>query len=421
MSDHGAQFLSSQLEGSIADKENCSSAVSKILGCECSTLASTNGPADTAPENLAESSDIRRESGIPDTEVGSSGLGHDDILGDEELANARPEPSLGDGLGAVKVLLDLVDNLGDGRRRHGSRVNLVNDLAQDTPHGDTRVGGISDLAVSAVEVDRVELGGSVGETGSVEVTLESANGDEQIRLLDDLLDSGRMRSLTSKDTTIVGVVFVHSALAHGGDKDGELELVDELMHLLDDTMTDGTSINQDDRSGSSVHGLEDLLDDKVLALGVVLRLCHVDGGLKASTLDLFLNHIGGEHDVDGAGLEPASAESVINLLSNLGRLVELGHVAGDLGAHVGEDVEVAIAESVVEKHLIALGDGGRAANDVDDGDVLGEGTGEAIDGRKLTDTKGGDESSNLGDSGVAIGSIGWRETSVTEGGIGMKS
>lgn len=408
MSDHGAHFLSGQLEGSITDKENCSSTVSEILGCECSTLASANGPADAAPENLAESSDIRRESSIPDTKVGGSGLGHDDILGDEELANARPEPGLGDGLRAVKVLLDLVDDLGDGRRRHGSRVNLVNDLAQDTPHGDTRVGRISDLAVSAVEVDRVELGGSVRETGSVEVTLESANGDEQVRLLDDLLDSGRVRSIASKDTTIIGMVFVHSALAHGSDKDGKLKLVDELMHLLDDAMSDGAGIDQDDRAGSGVHGLEDLFDDKVLALGVVLGLCHIDGGLKASTLNLFLNHIGGEHDVDGAGLEPASAESGINLFSNLGRLGELGHVARNLGAHVGEDIEIAIAESVVEKHLVALRDSGRAADDVDDGDVLGEGTGETIDGGKLTDTESGDESSNLGDSGVAIGGVGWR-------------
>lgn len=72
----------------------------------------------------------------------------------------------------------------------------------------------------------------------------------------------------------------------------------------------------------------------------------------------------------------------------------------------------------MEKHLVALGDGGGAANDVDDGDMLGEGTGEAIDGRKLTNTKGGDESSNLGDSGVAIGGIGWKEMLVIEGRLG---
>jgi hypothetical protein len=46
---------------------------------------------------------------------------------------------------------------------------------------------------------------------------------------------------------------------------------------------------------------------------------------------------------------------------------------------------------VVEEHAVALGAGGGAADDVDDGDVLGEGAGEGVDGGELADAEGGDD------------------------------
>lgn len=71
---------------------------------------------------------------------------------------------------------------------------------------------------------------------------------------------------------------------------------------------------------------------------------------------------------------------MVNLVGDLTRFYQLGNVAGDMFTHVGKDVEVAVAESVVEEHAIALGDGRRAADDVDDRNVLRVGTGNTVDG-----------------------------------------
>jgi hypothetical protein len=215
-----------------------------------------------------------------------------------------------------------------------------------------------------------------------------------------------MRTVTSEDTTIVGVVLIHSTLTHGGDKDGKVELVDELVNLLHNTVADSTRVDKNDRALSSVHSLEDLFNDEVLVSGVVLRLRQVDGGVKSSTLNLLLDHVGRDHDVDGTRAKPASAESSIDLLGNLGGLVEFGDVARDLSAHVGKDIKVAVSKSVVKKHLVTLRDGRRASNNVDDGDVLRVRASNTIDGRELTNTEGGDESSHLGDTGISISSVG---------------
>lgn len=59
--------------------------------------------------------------------------------------------------------------------------------------------------------------------------------------------------------------------------------------------------------------------------------------------------------------------------------VQLGEDAGDRLGHIGEDVEVAVAKGVVEEHTAALRDGGWAANNVNDGDLLGVGAGETVE------------------------------------------
>jgi hypothetical protein len=60
---------------------------------------------------------------------------------------------------------------------------------------------------------------------------------------------------------------------------------------------------------------------------------------------------------------------------------------------------------MMQKHPIALRHCRRAADDVDDGDHLWVGAGQAIDGRELTDAKGGNESRYLVDTGISIGSV----------------
>jgi hypothetical protein len=83
---------------------------------------------------------------------------------------------------------------------------------------------------------------------------------------------------------------------------------------------------------------------------------------------------------------------MVNLLGDLGRLVQAGDVARNLRAHVGEDIEVAIAECVMQQHAIALRDGGRTTDDVDDRDVLRICAGQAVDGRQFSYAKGGHKS-----------------------------
>lgn len=411
VSDHGAHFLGTELEGTVTNEEDCSPAlaVCGITGTEGSALASTNGPADGSPEDLAESSHTSREASSPDTKVGSSSLSNDDVVLLKELANAGPEPLLGDGGGLVVVLLNLVDDVGTGDGAKGLGIDLSVDLSENTTHGDAGVGGVSDNAVIRVKVDAVELRGSVGETSSVEVGLEATDGQHKVGRLNDVADLRRIGTLTGVDTTIVGVVLVDGGLAHGSHEDGQVGLLQEGVDLGEDTVADGTGIDEDDGLLGLRKSLDDEVDNVVLALGLVGHVGQVDGSVETSTLDLGLHHVGGEHDVDRAGLDPALTQGVVDLLGDLGGVVQLGNVARDHGAHVGKDVEVAVAQSVVQQHAIALRERRRAADNVDEGDVLRVGTGNTVDGGKLTNTKGGDESTNLVYSGVAIGGVSyWR-------------
>jgi len=98
---------------------------------------------------------------------------------------------------------------------------------------------------------------------------------------------------------------------------------------------------------------------------------------------------------------------VVDLVGDLGGLGEPRHVDGHLRAHVGKDVEVAVAEGMVQKHAVALGDGGRAADDVHDGDVLRVGAGDAVDGGELADAKGSYEGADAEAASVAVGGVGW--------------
>lgn len=136
-----------------------------------------------------------------------------------------------------------------------------------------------------------------------------------------------MGAATSINTSVVGMVLVDGTLAHWGHEHGEVGLVDELVNFLDDAMSDSTGINKNDGMLGSGKVFEDLGDDEVFGFGVIFGFRHVNGGREAGTFDLGLDHIGGEHDVDGLGTEPAGLQGVIDLVCDLGGVVELGHLA----------------------------------------------------------------------------------------------
>ena len=278
----------------------------------------------------------------------------------------------------------------------------------------------------AVEIDGVELRGAVREAAGVEVRLyavsqthchrrksadnpylESSDGKDQVRRLHHILCLARIRPLAGVETAIVAVLFIDGALAHGCDERGQVGLFDEIMDLLEDAVADSAGIHEDYRPLGLAQTPDHDIDDVVLLFRVVAWLRKVNRLLQPSPLDLGLDAIGRQHDVDGARPDPTLTQSIVDLVGNLGRIVELGDVAGDLRAHVGEDVEVAVAEGVVQEHAVPLGDGGGAADDMDDGNVLGEGTGDAIDGGELADAEGGDEGGDALDAGVTVGGISW--------------
>lgn len=247
-----------------------------------------------------------------------------------------------------------------------------------------------------------------GETGE-QPHLESAYREDKIGRLNDGLDLLGKRAVASVDTAVAGMLFIEGALAHGGHEDGEARGAYEGVHLVEHPVADGAGVEQDDGMLCGAEVLEGDIDNVVLLLDIVLRLGKVDRGRESVALDLGLHHVGREHDVDGTGLDPALTQGMVDLVGNVGRAVELGDVARDLGAHVGKDVEVAVAKRVVEQHAIALRHGRRTADDVDDRDVLGEGPGHAIEGGELADAKGGDEGSHVLDAGIAVGGVGWRD------------
>jgi hypothetical protein len=176
------------------------------------------------------------------------------------------------------------------------------------------------------------------------------------------------------------VLFVNSTFAHRSDKDWEICLFNEVMNLVKDTVTDSTSIDEDDRALRSTEILENNIDDVCFTLRIVWRLGQVNWLLESGTFYLGLDHVGRKHDVDGSRANEANTKGMVDLGSDFGRIGELGHFAGDLSAHVGKDVEVAISERVVEEHAVSLRNGGRAADDVNNWDVFRKGTGNAIDG-----------------------------------------
>ena len=71
---------------------------------------------------------------------------------------------------------------------------------------------------------------------------------------------------------------------------------------------------------------------------------------------------------------------MINQGSSVVRVIQLGSSARHIAAHISEDVEIAIAESVMEEHATLLGDCRRSPNDVDDRDEFRVSPGQGING-----------------------------------------
>lgn len=210
-------------------------------------------------------------------------------------------------------------------------------------------------------------------------------------------------------TAIALVVFGDRRLAHGSCVNWKFRLLDELRSFLANTMSDGASIKENDGVVVGfLNQLNDFVKDVAFDLSVILGRLDVEGCEKTLAGDLLVNEIGGEHEVGGATEDDTFCENTINLSRGGGYILKRSVGDSEL---LGSDVvcvETTISESVVEHGLRLLLSSGGDTDEVEDGDVLGEGTGDTVRGAQLTDTKGGEQNTDaaLLDTSIAVSSVG---------------
>lgn len=170
LADHGAEFLRRELEGAVAHEEDRASVISCFFGGERGALACAYRVADGTPEDLREGGDAGGEFGFPDAEVGGAGLGDDDVVWLQPLADAGPEPVVRDGLVMGEGLILSCDFVGGfGSWLDVQLAHFRDDLFEDALHAYAGVFGEFDTDVVAVEIDGRELADTVGKSSSIEI------------------------------------------------------------------------------------------------------------------------------------------------------------------------------------------------------------------------------------------------------------
>lgn len=215
--DHGADFLRRHLETAISDKED-GSVLSLFTGRQSSSQSRTDRVTDTTPENLADSSNVLRESSLPDPEVRSTSFCNDDIVLAQPAADSRPEPDVRDGdiLRMDQVAIGSLVR-GDWSRLEVQLAHPLDHLTEHTLHPDLRVVRVSDLDPITVEINGVQLTDAVGETGRVEIRLQCSNAEDQVCAFDSFPHT-LIRAISGVDTAVVGQGFINGTLAHRRDK-----------------------------------------------------------------------------------------------------------------------------------------------------------------------------------------------------------
>ena len=83
-----------------------------VPGTTSGTQKSTDGKANTAPQELGNKRGFLRKRHIDDPEPRSSCLGENNIFGLEKLSDARPQPRMSDGV--VGLIRNRVNEWGNG-------------------------------------------------------------------------------------------------------------------------------------------------------------------------------------------------------------------------------------------------------------------------------------------------------------------
>lgn len=174
------------------------------------------------------------------------------------------------------------------------------------------------------------------------------------------------------------------------------------MDFVKDAVTLGTRIDKDNGVFGGVEIFEDDIDHVVLFISLVRRIFEMKRRIESFSLNLLLHHVCRQGDVDGPGLNPAFSNSMIDQCGCFVRVGQFGHGAGYVLAHVGKDLEVAIAKGVMEKHAISLRECGWCADNVDDGNVFRVATSNCIEKTQLPNAKSCNDSGYAFDSCVAV-------------------
>lgn len=415
-SDHGTDFLDSQLQGAVTDKQEDSARLGQFVVSKSSTQSGTDGETNRTPQDLRDTDGVLWEFGGGDTESRGTSFGDDDVAFLQPGGQFGPEPFLvqwdgfwffSSGVGELDgrhwVSSGIVGL--DGGVQSVNPLFVFNNLLEQVLHLDSLPSGSSDLGVVGVEFDNVVGLVAIGEGTGVEVRHQTTNGDDQVSFFNDFLNVWGGQG-TNVNTTESWVVFVNGGLTHWGDKGWELGQVNEFFGFSSNVVSAGTSVNKDDWVLSVGDQSEDFIVDFFFGIGVVGWQAQVDWGLRQSGgVDWQVNKVGWQGQVDWLLVDVSVSDGLVDDSWSVLDAVDVVSFNRDFGTHSLENGKVTVTQSVVKQQFLGLRLGRRNTDNVEQTNVFRVSAGNGVQTGQFTDTKGGDHGGKTLDSGVTVSSV----------------
>jgi hypothetical protein len=250
------------------------------------------------------------------------------------------------------------------------------------------------------DVDRVLRIEARGERTAVEVGHHGSHHHDAVTRLHELTDN-LIHQLACVHTNVGGALFVEDGLV--GEHRGERKTgrVDEGLQFGAQTGSGGHESRQDARVLSGGDGRKNGLGRRPQHCRIAARrgdrLCAADDGL--------VGDIGREGHVDRPAVVERRRDEAFGLVCDVLRSHDRAG-AHDRFGRLGEDVEFAGSQRVVNQGAARLGRNGRHTDQVKDREVLGIGARDAVQRAQFTDAVGRADCADAADSGVTVGGIG---------------
>lgn len=383
-----------------------------LVGCNSlahsSTESSGKGKADRRVVVLREVQGILGQRAAARAVLEGTGLGNESVTRCQELGNGVRESELSDlalklrvrevnlRLGGVDVSRDLDRELLEDTVENVAEEHVVVVLTEDT-------------GIESVNNDQLRVIDGTRHTTRVEVRDMSTDVQDEVAVFLHGLRYTLEGDLAIVDTAELGV----GLLDRGSAKECAVAIgasaLKDLHSALLHVETSGEEIVKNDRSlrlGESIeNGLSNFVSGRVEG--------HLGSNLlgKVGSADREGDHVSREEESSGFLKLHDLVNEVVDLLRGLLGVPKLLSGAAQwfaslLVVTVVIRTQTMRGRRVVEKNVLVLGEAGRLADDVDDGDVLGIGTRDTVESAQLTDGVGGDN--DTGDArltSVAIGSV----------------